>query len=477
MVNLTDKFKGKKVILLGAGVSNMPLARMLSAMGAEIEVRDKKTEEEMGERAEELKSLGAVLVLGDDYLSPMTADFVFRSPGFRPDMPVLNAARDAGITVTSEMEMFAEYAPCPVIGITGSDGKSTTTTLVSKILEAENKEGRKVFLGGNIGEPLLNRISDMKEDDIVAAEMSSFQLMTVHSPLAVAVIKNVTPNHLNWHTGMDEYIEAKAKILDGAGCAVLNYDDEVCRRLGETCKSPVIWFSRKPIPEDFLDKYFGGVYDKNGVLTMRKTSDKTEVAVVNRADIVLPGDHNAENYSTAIAATVMQGYADIDAVVKTAKTFPGVRHRFEFVGERGGARFYNSSIDSSPTRTAAAISNVSCPIRIICGGYDKKIPFEPLAEALISRGNVRTVVLTGATAEKIREAIVSHPEFKSSGIELLMKPDFKDAVIAAADSAESGDAVLLSPACASFDAFENFEKRGERFKEIAEEIGVKAQQK
>ncbi|MBE6587905.1 MAG: UDP-N-acetylmuramoyl-L-alanine--D-glutamate ligase [Ruminococcaceae bacterium] len=459
-VDLSPVFKDKRVILLGAGVSNMPLARMLSEMGAKIEVRDKKTLEELGATGEELVSLGADLVLGDEYLSEMEGDFVFRSPGFRPDIPVLESARAKGICVTGEMEMFIDRAPCPVIGITGSDGKSTTTTLVSKILE-ENGE-RRVFLGGNIGEPLLHRVGDMDEDSIACAELSSFQLMTVKSPVTVAVIKNVTPNHLNWHTGMDEYIEAKAKILKGAKKAVLNYDDEVCRTLAEKCECPVMWFSRSPIPEDVLLSSLGGVYPRDGYIVVY--CGGREERVVALEDILLPGDHNIENYSTAIAATI--DYATAEDVAKVASTFGGVRHRLELVREKEGVKFYNSSIDSSPTRTAAAISALSCPIRIICGGYDKNIPFEPLADALVNCKNIRTVVLTGATLEKIKDSLLSHPDFEKSGIELIEKKDFTEAVIACADSADAGDCVLLSPACASFDAFPNFEVRGERFKEI-----------
>lgn len=458
-------FKNKKVILLGVGVSNMPLAEMLSKMGAELEIRDKKTFEELGEKGEKMKGLGAKFVLGENYLAPMTADYIFRSPGFRPDLPVLTDAVKNGACLTSEMEMFLENAPCPVIAVTGSDGKSTTTTVISKILAAA---GKKTFLGGNIGEPLLHRLPDMTEDSVVAAELSSFQLMTVHSPVTVAVIKNVTPNHLNWHTGMDEYIAAKAKILDGCGTAVLNYDDEVCRDLGEKCASPVIWFSRNPIPADFLNKYTGGVYDKNGVLTHYDSFVGCETPIVSREDIIIPGDHNAENYSTAIAATL--AFADADNVREVAKTFGGVQHRFEVVRKLNGVTYYNSSIDSSPTRTAAAISSLKCGIRIICGGYDKKIPFEPLAEALIGHGKVKTVVLTGATAEKIEKALRENDGFNDSGIEIIMEKDFTKAVLAAHEAAQPGDAVLLSPACASFDAFENFERRGEKFRDIVRGI-------
>ena len=467
--DLTPMFKNKKVILLGAGVSNMPLAGMLHSMGAKIEVRDKKTADEMGDSYTELSNMGATLVLGDDYLSEMDGDFVFRSPGFRPDIPVLENAKAKGITVTGEMELFLEVAPCPVIGITGSDGKSTTTTLVSKILEAafENTE-RKMFLGGNIGEPLLHRVSDMAEGDVVAAELSSFQLMTASSPVDVAVIKNVTPNHLNWHTGMDEYIEAKARILDGCRKAVLNYEDEVCRALSTKCKAPIMWFSKTPIPEKFLSQYEGGVYMKDGKMMLYLTKDKAECEIMKREDILLPGDHNAENYCTAVAATL--DFAKTEDFIKVARTFKGVRHRLELVREKDGVKYYNSSIDSSPTRTAAAISALTCPIRIICGGYDKNIPFEPLADALIDCKNIKTVVLTGATLEKIEAALISHEGFEKSGIELIKEKDFTLAVKKCAESAVCGDCVLLSPACASFDAFKNFEERGEYFKNIVNEL-------
>lgn len=464
-VDLSPMFKGKKVILLGAGVSNMPLAKMLSQMGATIEVRDKKTKEELGEAGEALSALGATLTLGEDYLSEMKGDFVFRSPGFRPDIPVLQKAREDGITVTGEMELFLEKAPCPVIGITGSDGKSTTTTLVYEILRSalEGSE-KKAFLGGNIGEPLLNRIADMNEDDVVAAELSSFQLMTASAPVCVAVIKNVTPNHLNWHAGMDEYIEAKARILKGCRRAVLNYGDEVCRALAADCPSPIIWFSKDPIPEEFLKDYEGGVYMKDGAMMLYLSSQGRETELMKRSDILLPGDHNAENYCTAVAATL--DFATAEDALRVARTFKGVRHRLELVSEKDGVRYYNSSIDSSPTRTAAAISAITTPIRIICGGYDKNIPFEPLAKALVNCKNIKTVVLTGATMEKIKASLLENDKFPSSGIELICEKDFKAAVLKAHESARRGDCVLLSPACASFDAFKNFEERGEYFKEI-----------
>ena len=473
-------FGGKTVVLLGAGVSNMPLAEVLANCGAHLVIRDRKALDALGETGVRLQTLGAQLILGEGYMENIEGDYLFRSPGFRPDLPQLLAAKRAGCVITSEMELFLEYAPCPVVGVTGSDGKSTTTTLISKILEQLGPKGRKVFLGGNIGEPLLHRINDMSADDAVAAELSSFQLMSIDVPPAVAVIKNVTPNHLNWHTDMDEYIAAKARILAGCRAAVLNYDDSVCRTLGEGCTAPVMWFSRSPIPVDFLKTRAGGVYPRDGYVTLYDSVAGIERPMFAADVILLPGAHNLENYSTAVAAvwaltSIVQGDKNAatplaQAAQTVAGTFGGVRHRMELVREVNGVRYYNSSIDSSPTRTAAAISAHTCPIRIICGGYDKKVPFAPLAKALISHGNVQTVVLTGATMEKIKQALVEEPGFADSGIELICQPDFEAAVRAAAKSAKAGDAVLLSPACASFDAFENFEKRGERFREIVNSL-------
>ncbi len=410
-----DRFKDKKVVLLGAGISNKPLVAKLSEGGAKIEIRDKKSLAEMGEAAAEFVAAGATFVSGEGYLDNIEGDYVFRSPGFRPDIEPLVAAQERGAELTSEMEMFLANSPCPVIALTGSDGKSTTTTLVANILR---ESGLNCFLGGNIGEPLLNRIDAMKEDDIIAVELSSFQLMTINSPLTVAAIKNITPNHLNWHTGMDEYIAAKAKILDGCSVAVLNYDDENCRGLADRAEKEILWFSRSRLPEG-LD----GAYLDGDSLMMRYHGE--EIFIIKKDEILLPGEHNAENYATAVAST--WGRATLEAIRSVAREFGGVKHRLQLIRREGGISYYNSSIDSSPTRTAAAISALSCPINIICGGYDKNIPFEPLADALIGHGNIKTVVITGATMDKIREAMLSHDGFEASGIKMICEPDFKAA--------------------------------------------------
>ena len=466
---LSERFKGKKAVLLGAGVSNMPLTEFLSSFGAEIEVRDKKTREALGESAEKLESLGAGLVLGDGYLDNIKADYVFRSPGFRPDMAELKAAVEAGAELTSEMELFMEVRPAFTVGITGSDGKSTTTTLVSKILEEKFKDtGRNVYLGGNIGYPLLHRVGTMDEGSFVSVELSSFQLMTIDSPLDVAVITNVSPNHLNWHTGMDEYIAAKAKILNGAGRAVLNFGNEITRELGRKCSCPVTYFSKNPIsPEDIEEKDRFICLDGENIVRYDKKTDTREI-LMTLNDILLPGLHNAENYMAASGA--LWDIVEKEHIVKVAHEFGGVKHRLELIRVKDGVYYYNSSIDSSPTRTAAALSAITDKaINLICGGYDKNIPFEPLAKAIYESPNVKSVTVTGATAPKILAAIDAEKCAHNREISVSHVPNFKDAVMHAASLSGSGEVVLLSPACASFDAFANFEERGDYFRKIVTE--------
>lgn len=467
---LKKKFENKKAVLLGAGVSNTPLVEFLASFGAKIEVRDKKNKEQLGKTYEEMAACGAEFVLGESYLDGIDADYVFRSPGFRPDMPCISEAKANGALLTSELELFTELRPAFLIGITGSDGKSTTTTVISKMLEKEFEDtGRKVYLGGNIGFPLLNRVCEMDEGSFVSCEMSSFQLMTIDTPVDVAVITNITPNHLNWHVDMDEYVKAKAKILHGASRAVLNYGNDITRELGKKCTCPVTYFSKDPIPDEALcEKDSLVTLDGDYIVKYTKKTGERRV-IMNRHEILLPGLHNTENYMAALAA--LDGIVSDESVREVARTFGGVKHRFELIRKKDGVYFYNSSIDSSPTRTAAALSALTDkPINLICGGADKKIPFDSLAESIARHGNVKSVTLTGATAEKILEAIDAQPAFDREKISVSVRKDFSEAVRYAAGLAESGDAVLLSPACTSFDAFANFEERGDFFRKIVCEL-------
>lgn len=470
---MSMSFNNKRIALIGAGVSNTPLAEYFTKKGASVTVRDKKTETELGEeRAGAIRSTGAALICGEGYLEDLTEELILRSPGIRPDIPEFEAAKSRGGRVITELGLFLEMSPAKVFAVTGSDGKSTTTTVTSILLERGLAGKGNAYLGGNIGEPLLYRMDGMTKSDAVAAEISSFQLMDAEFESEASVITNITPNHLNWHTGMDEYIEAKMNVLHRAKRAVLNYGNEITRNIGLSFPRPVVWFSRYPIPDSVPDKDIR-IFPENGVITVFCHGEAPR-KVLPLDGILLPGMHNAENYMAAIGATL--GYVSAEDICAVAAEFGGVRHRLELVRTIGDVSYYNSSIDSSPTRTAAALS--ALPDRdmyLICGGYDKKIPFEPLAKAVIGCGNVRTLVITGATADKIEEAMTAHPDFAKSGIELVRESDFAEAVRRASAAAHSdmGDrpkAVLLSPACASFDAFANFEERGRAFCDIVEKL-------
>ncbi len=455
---------GRHAAVLGLGISNTPLIDFLLARGARVTVRDRKSRAELGDVCDQLEARGVRLILGDAYLDEIDEEIIFRSPGIRPDSGGIPAAVAAGAVLSSEMELFFELAPCRIFAVTGSDGKTTTTTLTYKLLEAEAEgTGRRIYVGGNIGAPLLPHVDEMRRDDIAVVELSSFQLQTMrHAPFAAAVT-NVTPNHLNWHTDMDEYRDAKLNILRyGARRAVLNaqYADE--------CDVPTfsgekILFSidepKAPRPD------CRHIFVRGGAIV---TDDGREL--LRTEDILLPGRHNVENYMTAIALTL--GEVRPETIRRVATTFGGVEHRIEFVREVDGVRYFNSSIDSSPTRTAAALSSFKTPLVVILGGYDKQIPFAPLGASLCA-STAHTAVLTGKTGPKIAEAIRTCPRFKEGALRLVDAPDFEDAVTAARNAARAGDTVLLSPACASFDAFKNFEERGRTFKEIVAQFAPK----
>lgn len=464
--NIETFFKGKKIILIGAGISNTPLCSFFNELGAEVSVRDKKTSSQLGEKAQIFRGLGADVKFGEDYLEDLDGDIIIRSPGIRPDIPEFQRAVENGAAVTTEMELFLKFSPAPVYAVTGSDGKSTTTTITGKLLEAavRGKNGH-AFVGGNIGEPLLNRIFDISEKDAVAAEISSFQLMNMNAPVQAAVITNITPNHLNWHTGMDEYISAKTTLLQNCKRAVLNYGCDITRNIGKKLTVPVTYFSSREIDLADIKDEDTAIFPENGIIYEYKNHGEYRRELISIKEILLPGLHNAENYMAAIGA--VGSIVNLSSVRETAASFGGVKHRLELVCIKKGVSYYNSSIDSSPTRTAAALSALADrSIVIICGGYDKNIPYAPLAEAIAKHGGVRAVVLNGATADKIEAALLSLPGFRDSNIELINAGDFKSAVIKASEVSVSGDAVLLSPASASFDQFENFEKRGEAFKDM-----------
>lgn len=463
-----EKFINKKCDVLGFGTSNRPLAGMLVSLGATVTVRDKNEKLLCEDAARELIARGVRFITGENYLDGIDADFIFRSPGFRPDLPQILAAVKNGAILTSETETFFDCSPAPILGITGSDGKTTTTTLTHLFLEKE-LERRGVghaYVGGNIGQPLLPIAGEMTERDYAVVELSSFQLMTMRRSPMRAVITNITPNHLNWHPDMDEYIAAKSNIFTHKPIELLvaNAENDITLELAKNTDVPVTYFSSKRTSFDAIVPEFkqncSAVYESDGIIYFDDGESREEV--LRTEDIILPGRHNVENYMAAIALT--RGLVSNEVICEVARTFGGVKHRLELVRELDGVKYYNSSIDSSPTRTAAAISALPKKPVIICGGYDKHIPFDTLARTLC-RG-VKAVVLTGATAEKIKAELEKCPEYDPEKLPVRLIPDFGSAVEAARRLATQGDIVLLSPACASFDAFKNFEERGERFKDI-----------
>ncbi len=483
-----------RAIVLGLGVSNIPLAGILRGMlpPGRLEIRDAKTCEALAPSLAKLFGVSADSVpagdgeysgvrirtgaepayFTDEELAAVTPGTVlFRSPGIRPDAGRLTEAVAAGALLTSEMEWFCSGTPADIFAITGSDGKTTTTTVTSLLLSGS---GRKTFLGGNIGTPLLDRLGEMREGDAAVLELSSFQLQTMDGPAKRAAITNITPNHLNWHTSMEEYTGAKYNIFgDGTELLVLNAKNPLSRAAAERYNGHVTFFTAHSAPgEGFAEITKGrpdstAVWLKEGFAVMSDGSSEKKLFAVS--DVKLPGIHNIENYMTAAALT--DGYADPEVLVKTAREFGGVEHRFELVRTLGGVRFYNSSIDSSPTRTVAALSNLSCRQIVICGGRDKHVPFDPLAEALFEKASA--VVLTGEAAGQIKDAIgraaASRPDGGAS-LTVIEESDFDEAVRTAAGLATPGSAVLLSPACTSFDRFANFAERGDRFKEIVNSL-------
>ena len=474
-----DAIRGKTVSVVGLGISNTPVIDFLLSCGACVVGRDRKTAEALGTLAASLSEKGVSLRLGEDYLADPTEDVIFKAPGIRPDLPEFLAAQERGSALTSEMEVFLALCPAPVFAVTGSDGKTTTTTLIYTMLRAQAEKdalGKTVWVGGNIGKPLLPEIESISENDFVVLELSSFQLQAMKTGRELqpwphaACITNVSPNHLNWHIDMAEYTNAKAEIYANqarGGRLILNYENEITRAMAKNAAGHVTYFSSVHdltacLAEQAEFHADAVIFEKNGEIVLASDAEQEPFALLSVSDILLPGRHNVENYMTAIAA--VRGYVDPDTITDVAKTFGGVEHREEYVCERGGVKYYNSSIDSSPTRTIAALHAFRQKLIVILGGADKGVPFDVLAKPLAE--HAKAVVLTGASRDKIAAALDNSADFRASGVPVYNVPNFTDAIDAARDAAETGDIVILSPACTSFDAFPNFMVRGRHFKEL-----------
>lgn len=461
--------KGKKCAVLGVGVSNIPLINFLLESGAIVVARDKKPLEELSQNKgldiDALCEKGVLFITGEGYLDSLCEDVIFKTPGLRSDVPQIKEAVLHGSIVTSEMEAFLSICPSKIIAITGSDGKTTTTTLVAKLLE---DAGYTVHLGGNIGRPLLYDTPKMRPEHFAVLELSSFQLHSIgfypdrRKPQQmlrfpdVAVITNISPNHLDWHTSYEEYAESKKAIFSSLrpeGKLVTNAADEIASK-----------YAKEAVERGVNVELFSAKVKTDGYYADGEYIYYEGKPILKRDSIKLPGTHNAENYMAAIAATA--DYVSIENVKHIAKTFGGVEHRLEYVATIDGAQYYNSSIDSSPTRTIAAVTSFPSEMRkkllLIMGGYDKNIPYAPVGDPVCEMA--RAVFLCGATSLKIKAAIeeAKNPDKP----EIFMYKDFKEAVIAARNYAKDGDKVILTPASASFDMFKNFDERGKYFKEI-----------
>lgn len=438
--------KGKSVAVLGLGVSNRPLVRLLLEYGAEVSGGDRTPREKLDDEILELEKLGCKLFLGDNFYEGMSAQVAFRTPGMHPDSEAVRHLREGGATITSEMAAFFRVCPCKIIAVTGSDGKTTTTTLIAEMLKAA---GKKVWLGGNIGTPLLPVTRKMKQDDFAVVELSSFQLMDMDQCPSRAVVTNLAPNHLDVHKDMDEYVNAKKNIFryqNTNDLLVLNADNALTAEL-----------HGNGVTHDFSRQKNAYVHLENGIIY------RGGEPVLKREDILLPGDHNVENYMAAIAA--VEGLVGDEDIRQVARNFGGVEHRIELVRIKDGVRFYNDSIASSPSRTIAGLRSFPEKVRLIAGGYDKHIPYDVLGPEICA--HVKKLYLCGATAAKIRQAVEQCPGEKP---EILDCGDFDAAVLTAAREAVEGDVVLMSPASASFDRFKNFMVRGDHFKKLVKEL-------
>lgn len=461
-MNKIDKFfenvKGKRVCFVGIGTSNLPLIEMFAKKGAVVSACDRQSYEALGENAIRAENAGAKLILGDGYLENIDTDILFRSPGTPFYRPELETLKKKGVVVTSEMEVFFDLCPCKIVAVTGSDGKTTTTTIISELLKAA---GKTVHLGGNIGRPLLPIIEKIGSDDYAVVELSSFQLISMRKSPDIAVVTNLAPNHLDIHKDMQEYVDSKKNIVlhqDAFSKAVLNLDNDISDSFTPDVRGNLAKFSRLKSVEN--GAYLDGtkiIYNDYGI--------KTEVMDIK--DIRIPGMHNVENYLAAISA--VWGIVDVETIVNVAKNFAGVEHRAEFVRELDGVEYFNDSIASSPTRTAmGTLSLYDEKIIIIAGGYDKHIPYEPLGPVICDK--VKVLILMGDTAPKIEQAVKNSPNYSENNPVIINVTNMEEAVNAARENAVKGDRVSLSPASASFGLYKNFVERGNHFKDIVNNL-------
>lgn len=457
--NFLRSMKGKKIAFCGIGRSNLPLVSLFAKYGALITVCDKKEKDSFSSEIIELiEKSGAVLKCGEDYLENLDIDILFRTPGMYFNQPKIKEFIKKGVVVTSEMEVFFDICPCKIYAITGTDGKTTTTTIISKVLE---KNGKKVYKGGNIGTPLLPLIEEIREEDVAVVELSSFQLISMRRSPEVCAITNIYPDHLNVHKDMNEYIDAKKNIFihqNAFSKTVLNLDNEETAKFASEVRGKCVYFSRLKKPE------IGAYLDESGWLCY--TENGVDEKIIDSKIIKIPGMHNVENYLTALA--VLHGDVDNGCFSSVASEFGGVEHRIEFVRELDGVRYYNDSIATSPASVTAGLKAFGKKVIIIAGGSDKQLDYSTLSGAI--NEFVKVLVLLGETAEKIEKAVREDKSYNSNEIKIINADTLEKAVEIARENATQGDVISLSPASASFDKYKDFEERGRHFKKIVKDL-------
>lgn len=451
--------KNRRVAIIGLGVSNIPLLDYLHSLGARITVFDKRKIDNIDKKIlDKITNNNIEFSFGKNYFSKLLGfDIIFCSPTCRFDTPELVKEAKRGAIITSEIEMLLELCPGKTIGVTGSDGKTTTTSLIYEIIK---KQGYNCYLGGNIGIPLFTKIDEMKPEDIVVLELSSFQLMNMKISPEIVVVTNISPNHLDFHKSYQEYIDSKKNIFkyqDENGILVLNYDNEITREFAKEAKGKVVFFSSK-------NKLTDGVILDEGIIKI--CDNKLRKHVLNTKNLKLRGVHNYENVCAAIAAT--NTIVSTDSQIEAITEFPGVKHRLEFVREINGVKWYNDSIGTSPTRTIAGLNSFDEKIILIAGGYDKNLDYKPIAKPILD--NVSVLILMGQTAEKIKLAVEEEMKNTNKKIEIYHCDTLSETVNLAKKIARKGEIVLFSPASASFDMYKNFEERGDKFKAIVNSL-------
>lgn len=459
------QWAGKRVSVVGLGKSNRALATYLVEQGAFVVARDVKDRQALGDTFLELAQLGVDFKLGKHYLDDLyRSECIFLTPGMPKDLPEIRLARRRGIPISSETNLFFDLCRAPIIGITGSSGKTTTTSLIGAILEAA---GHDVYVGGNIGRPLIDIVNDIPSTAWVVLELSSFQLELLRRSPSVALVTNISPNHLDLHGTMDAYVDAKRTIYAHQkedDVVILNYDDVFTRDMAMQSEARVIWFSMSSEPPEGA-----GIHNSRiAVGSWQQDGERTLTDICSVDDIRLIGAHNLAN---VLAATAVGHVVGVSAgtMADVITSFTGVAHRLELVREAAGIRFYNDSIATSPTRSIAGIKSFDRPIWLLAGGYDKGLPFDDLGEAIVR--HVRGLFVFGDTAQKIVDATKSASHLLHLEAPFIhFSESLEDAVRESMRRASNGDVVLLSPGAASYDMFTNFEARGEAFRKIVHKL-------